>query len=504
MSENNLHNFYGQMAAHSETMQDQIHHPETGTVMDIIADDVYQMTQAVDYYFPGQVTASGQVLRVIAGEQSVVVMPKQVAKQVAMVALQNEYGVTPIDLRADLDLVGSEADIVAVPLPNTGDRSGRTTYNLLSGKYRASNGATNGVALPNPYVTKMLTDLQNKHLPQIYTRSLQSSRGGYEPTLDQQVVADWMACYGIAPDGSRLKQMPDYMTASNNYSTTVPEIGIELPTNFAQGNENHRLWMQRQLGIEAQYVVSEGEIDRILLQNGGFNALRVLLTSARQWLREDGYQPNSAALKLEDDKDDEVPFNIVSRGRRAHSANFLPGDDSMIHVQFDPEGKYQADYSVDQLLNDPQFGISLKAIPRVILYSLAGLSGHITGGGSIYNYDAQQIMDIVGLPYFPLWNFTKKDQNGKRVTALSYVSTGIRKLRSSDEIKAEGNEETVLAYELSTRGRFAFLDLMMSTYADQAAHEIGQLIAMGGNITPDTYVELTNRTGRVPSDYRFV
>ena len=69
MSENNLHNFYGQMAAHSEAMQNQIHHPETGTVMDIIADDVYQMTQAVDYYFPGQVTASGQVLRVIAGER---------------------------------------------------------------------------------------------------------------------------------------------------------------------------------------------------------------------------------------------------------------------------------------------------------------------------------------------------------------------------------------------------------------------------------------------------
>lgn len=471
-----------------------------GSLLDDIRPDIIRMRTAVDGVF-------GKRQFVIAGEQSMPPIPKMAAKLIAMKALTAlDDQTVAINLRADHDLVLSESEILSMYVPHPGNNDGFTRLRLLSDKHLHRRQTISGISLTDPatseYIGRQLTYFANNTFPDAYLSSLKllgRSKSEREEGIAQSymVMEDWLSCFGFDTQGNRLQQMPDHLLFSPDHikkrrlDGAVPQIDIRLPSNLAQANENWYLWLQRQLGIESQYTLSEGFLDSFLLQNGGMEILQKRFSSTLRKLQELGYEPVTSDFF---NQRNTTFFNLEKDGLRYYSY-FDQKDDSVVRV-VDPLTGQELKLGVDELLHDDEWMISLTAVPRVALYSLAGFGAHIKGGGSRYNYDAKAVVAAMDMPYFPLWNFAERI-NECWSSPIQYNSIAKENSRHGgrlSQLKKEGAIDQVVA-----QGKISLLDLMLSVNSQEASLEIEKWIEQkGGDISPEDRIILTNRAGREP------
>lgn len=446
---------------------------------------------------------------IIGGDQPMLPIPKMAAKLVAMKALAHmDDQIVTINLRADHDLALSELEILSMSMPHPGTDIGVTKVRLLSDRLLTGRPIISGVDLNSPeifeYITHQLLYFGNSTFAEAYSRSLKllsKDKGERDEIVLQahMVIEDWLACYGIDRKGNRLKELPGHVSTTPDYSRNVrvgsvlPQVEMKLPSNLAEANENWYLWLQRQLGIEMQYTLSEGTLDRFLLQNGGLEILQKRWRSAVNRLKNIGYQPVTS--KLKNHQPDATFFNVARDGQRYFSF-FDSKDDSML-IAVDPLNKQGVKIPVQELIQDgSEWIISLSAIPRVVLYSLAGFAGHIKGGGSRYNYDAEAVTLAIGLPYFPLWNFTER-KDGIWTSPLQYTSVATENaLRRG---KPHHTQKVRSISQAISEGKIYLLDLLLSINPWITYNEIDQWIeANGENIKRDDRIYITNLAGRNP------
>lgn len=508
--------------------------------MDHLRPHLLRMRQAVTDAF-------GPETAIIGGEQSIFPLPKNLGKLMALQVLSQHYGMRSINLRAPLDIARSEVDIRRVDLPSYGSESGMDSFNLLSTKMVGSRKGVmtiQGFPLPD----QKLADNAKRFVGLMQQQYPGSFRNGNtnETNLDQAVLADFMACYGMDLDGNRLDAMPDHIQelALCPDVNGIPQMDIVLPDNLAQAHENWFIMLQRRLGVDSEITVSEEVIDRMLLKSGGHEVLSEIMTASRRKLRESGYDP--VAMNLSEERDLQTWFNMSKDGIR-YGTFFTDDSYSQISV-YNPETKeVEETVSVDDVLaDDSEWSLSLRAVERVTLYSLAGLGGHITGGGSVYNADARAVLGAMDIPYYPIWSFSKTDEDGNKITPVQYMSMALNSgfgtefSRNPDLIQARLHMQGILTtltgqaldnFEQSRAmleeeetmgksidnilrptmlnaltalrgGKVSLFDLAMSVPMDLAAEEIAAFIEQnGGNISRTSAVSLTNRAGLRLSDF---
>lgn len=409
---------------------------------------------------------------IIAGEQTIMPLPKNVAKLVAGQALRvlsDEFRV--VNLRANLDLVGSEADMYKVWIPSETSQDGHVDMTFISRARLAKSPGiiAEGVLLDQTDLHRAMNEFSSVHIPSAYG-GLHIKNETLVPDFDPSVIDTFKQCYGL----------PALEAAAQAYRLPYPQ-----PLTLAQGHENYYAVVQQILGIEPDIHVLESDLDPYLLRNGGYELL------ARVWkdLQNEAIDRACALRTMKPTLDDpRTPFNVARNGMRL----FTLQDGDYVCV-VDPKTKdvLERHHISEVLAQDSDFDISMRAIPRVIVYSLAGVAGHITGGGSLYNYDAKQLMEMLHMPYFPLWNF-----DSSASSPIQYMSVASYKTRGKPRQNTRATIDFVRA------GKASALDCIMSTYPDQVAEEIQAWIEINaGSIDQYSRLPITNKAGQSAGDY---
>ncbi|KXK26534.1 MAG: hypothetical protein TR69_WS6001000539 [candidate division WS6 bacterium OLB20] len=418
-----LEGYYQDILAHNNEYDDALDRAD----MAHLRPHILRMRQAADDAF-------GTGVKVIGGEQSIIPLPKNLGKLIALRALRNHMGVIDINLRADHDMGRTERDVRALDLLNYGNQEGTASFSVMSNNYAGMNkGMTtiNGYTLKDDHIRGNMVKFASQ-VRQLYPGNFPLGDETHR-VLDMRAVEDWFACYGMNPDGTPIDAIPEHIQSlprTDRRESAFEQIDIVLPGNLAQGHENWFLMLQRRLGIEAAYTVSEGVIDKMLLKNGGHEVLANMMLQARARLRDQGYEP--VAMKIDEDSDLRTWYNLELDGVRMNTV-FTDDSFSQIEVTHPVTGETSVVTVDEALADDSPYGISLRAVERVSLYSLAGLSGHITGGGSVYNADARYLLSAVDLPYYPIWSFAKKAEDGSPLSPVRYVSMALSKIFPTPE-----------------------------------------------------------------------
>ncbi|MCA9329995.1 hypothetical protein KDA11_05075, partial [Candidatus Saccharibacteria bacterium] len=350
---------------------------------------------------------------------------------------------------------------------------------------------------PRGYIEKMNSSIPESE--RMYTSS---------PNLDEQVLSDWLACYGFkirydeqgnitGAARGEYPYPPDHLTQTN----ADDRLKIQYSHNFnlAEAHINWYLHLQRQLGIEQINTFSEGQFDKLLLANGGLEIFRSEWTLIIDAL-EAASNLNLVSIKL--DKPEvrrAAPFNLEYGGIR-YDAYFNKRDDSQLDLYSRQHGVQEAAITLDDVFSDvSEWSVSLGAVERVVLYSLAGVAGHITGGGSAYNYDALQVMQVLNLPYMPLWWFPKKDQYDRPMTPVIWPTLANKEWRNLQTLGSNGagNQTSDAILQNTLEGNYSLLDLAMST-DPQEAHMLMQehiQLLSTGQLDRFSQLSLPNRAG---------
>ncbi len=408
-------------------------------------DKISKLHDVLEERFPGQ-------LHVITGEQpyGAYGRPKVLAKRLLSKALQfHNPEIKVIELFASNDLIGSEEGFWRLTLPTkTAGPDGVVSQNVLSDKFRANGKTARGLLLPHEYVTGQVQKIiQNTR--HHYPGNLPYNKGS---RYDLSVITEWAHSYGITID-------------SNNPAPHAPE-------NYADAHINWLVALEKKLGLETDYVTEEGEIDLMLARQGGVEVIQSLWKTGLSSMMERSIP--TISLKLTPEEIARTPFNLAREGNRLVT-RFHPEDDSLIEA-ITKDGIETL--TLDQALSG-DFEFSWKAVPRVVLYSLSGLDGHVTGGGSVYNADAQLFMDINNLPYFPII-YMNPQINGETVSVLQYqtVSSG----RNFD-----------MAKEQVRKGKVSLLDFVMSCDTEEARAKIEETILTHQPFNTTEYVEILSK-----------
>lgn len=408
---------------------------------------------------------------ILAGEQTIMPLPKNVAKLVAgraLTVLSDEF--RTLNLRANVDLVGSEADMYKVWIPSETSQQGHVDMTFISrAKLAKSPGLTaEGVLLNQEDLQRSISDFSSVHIPSAYL-GIHTRGDRLVPDFDPHVIDTFRYCYGVATDG-----------VSHMEGLRYPN-----PQTLAQGHENYYTVVQQLLGIEPDMHLLESDLDPYLLRNGGYELLDRVWKELQKEAVDRGLAFRSMKPALDDQR---TPFNVARNGTRL----FTVQDGDFVCI-VDPKTQQVLErHDISELLaEDSDFDISLRAIPRVIVYSLAGVAGHITGGGSVYNYDAKQLMQLLHLPYFPLWNF-----DSTASSPIQYMSAASYKTRGKPRQNTQATIDFVRA------GKASALDCIMSVYPEQAAEEIRVWIEMNaGSIDQYSRLPITNKAGQSAGDY---
>lgn len=395
-------------------------------------------------------------LAVITGEQPYGALgtTKVLTKRLLAQTLSETYGdVTPIELFNNHDLVGSESRFFRLELPTVGAKDGIFKINLLTEKLRRGGLTAQGVLLSNETLIEQVTKARSA-LP-IHYPSTVVNRERFQ--LDESRADEWVRSY-TSPSTDDSSKRASYSDAHIAWLTDL----------------------EKHVGLEMKHIIREGTFDLMLLKNGGVEILNNLWEQGLHNLRDENYE--SIALKLDDTALSATPFNIAEDGVRLLS-KYTNSDKSLIETMH-PHTKETGVLTLDEALSG-SYGISLKAVPRVVLYSLSGMDGHITGGGSVYNADAQHFMETFSLPYFPIMHMSARDEHGK-IGTLQYSSTAFLR------------REHPLAVRQVREGGVSLLDLIISCNLDDIQQAIHSTTQQGGNLTTDTIVTIQNKTGVKP------
>ncbi len=437
--------FYQDLVSHTEDMEHAVSRSK-------YRDDIECMQKALQHNYP-----EGKY-RVITGEQPYGALgtPKVLGKRILATALTKHHpDVVSIELFANLDLVGSEKGFYQLSIPNIGSPDGVLGYNLLSERIRSDDSIAAGIQLPNDYITRQIA------------KALQSFRGYYPgqmphgrgPRYDIDVMSNWARLYGV-PEKTSVNQLGNYA-----------EAHIQWLTN-----------LEHTLGIKLDYLARESEVDLLLAKNGGINILDKTWKRGIRRLREIGYTP--VGIKITEDQDEITPFNLSYNGIRLRS-RFVNNDGSRILLSNPKDPSSSHEITIDDAISG-KYGFSFRAVPRVLLYSLAALSGHITGGGSIYNQDARYFMELEGMPYFPITNM-HAEENGEKLSCIQYISLALS--RSNHP----GAEEAL------RKGHLSLLDFVLSCNLTEARECIANTIDKNQPFKTSQYIVVPNKEGAIPN-----
>jgi hypothetical protein len=351
-----------------------------------------------------------------------------------------------------------------------------------------------------------------------------------------QTLEQVMACYGVKISDDGLAKMDQTEIQAHAQNIGGEYSGDESFFSLAEGNELLYTLIQNKLGISADTTILEKQLDLTLLQHGGYEVANQLYTT---FLREESsddlygtaysrsrggknpdlgkppvdryfgkYEPTDF---LVNDKSLSTPFNVSIDGQR-HFTQFvrLPSGDIdydrvevFLHKSKTQPGTNHLEgveiVDREELLNSDKYTISLKAIPRVMLYCLSGMSGHITGGGSGYNSVAKEILNIQGLPYFPIWHFAKYEAGRNRQSPLIYTPTPLKqRLHELEEIKLQQKEDpnygrrrlSPLEKEIQklrtnvVTGQYSLIDLILSYPDDELRQQVETFTKNPNTISP--------------------
>ncbi len=462
-----LEQYVAQVHTHSQEME---------RALDVAA-DAYGIHAGIREMQAAVRSRYGEGHLVLSGEQTIMPLPKNVAKLVAAKALQHiSDNVRVLNLRANLDLVGSEGDMYKVWIPSETSQTGYVDMAFMSrARLSKTPGLTaEGALLNDDQLQANVHAFTTGHLKFAYAGSHKVGER-IVPDLDARVIDIFRQCYGLLPLGSE---------------TTEVHSGLPFPQpiSLAQGHENFYSVVQQRLGIVPDLTIYESDLDPYLLRNGGYEVLARIWTSLQNEAIRSGI--NLSTIKPVQD-DSRTPFNMSREGVRL--LTIQEGD--IVHV-LDPrtQSTQESHHISDILREGSEFGVSLRAIPRVMLYSMAGISGHITGGGSVYNRDARELISLIHMPYFPLWNFDSLSSS-----PIQYVSMASYKSR------AKARQNTQATIDFTRAGKASILDCVMSMYPEQAAQEIEDWIELNaGGIRPQSRVHITNKAGQVAEAYAAV
>ena len=275
-------------------------------------------------------------------------------------------------------------------------------------------------------------------------------------------------------------EQPGTVGSTNARPTSFSNVPFPRPISLAQGHENFYSIVQQRFGIAPDLTIYESEFDPFLLRNGGYEVLARIWKSLQNEALSSGMHLKTIK-PIEDDP--RTPFNLSRDGMRLLSVQ--EGD--FVHILDPKTQQVQESHHISEVLSpDGEFGVSLRAIPRVMLYAMAGVSGHITGGGSIYNDDARELIKLIHMPYFPLWSFDSQSSS-----PIQYISLASYKSRG----KARQNTQATI--DFTRAGKASILDCVMSMYPEQVAEEIRDWIELNaGDIRPESRVHITNRAGQ--------
>jgi hypothetical protein len=374
---------------------------------------------------------------------------KVIGKRLLAHALQvTNSEIYTVELFANHDLVGSEEGFYRLATPTNGRPEGVVLENILSSRYRSNRETASGIILPHEYITPFSQKLTNglrSHYPG-------NKSGLKEPRFNMEVISDWIGLYGAVNE----------ITPAENYA------------------EAHIKWLtdlERSIGLQMDHVTREGEIDLRIAQNGGIEIMQELWVDGLKKLEASGYTPT--ALRIGEEEHKKTPFNLAINGRRLDTT-YGNSDQSQVIVS-SREG--QQTITLDEALSG-KYDFSWKAVPRVVLYSLSGISGHITGGGSIYNTDAAAFLDQFDIPYFPIASMNPK-LNGEKASVLQYatISSG----RKNDK-----------ALEAVRSGQTSLLDFVLSCDPEVAREAIQKTIEQSNPFNINQTVTIPNREGELP------
>jgi hypothetical protein len=446
----NIHEYHQAMSDQSEHMGDLIDsHTHTE-----LRDHLTDLNETVKEHYPYK------SMLVITGEQPYGALggTKVLGKRILAQTLSETYGdVATAELFTNHDLVGSEPGFFRMVIPTLGSAEGIVNLGVLSGKLRQNGVTASGIVLPNEKLQEQVNTIRDgmhKHYPttQVYKDSV-----GFDPDITHR----WAGAYGIQENGEfDPKSTPD---------------------NYAQAHIDWLTGFEKSIGLEMDQVIKEGDFDLALARNGGIEVLDLIWKRGLINLRNNNY--DAVALKTDESALQATPFNLSENGVRLQTS-YTNGDNSLIEA-INPVTKERSVITMDQAVSG-RFGFSFKAVPRVVIYSLSGIHGHITGGGSVYNIDAQSFMKSLQLPYFPIIHMHAHDGE-QQISSLQYAS--IATTRKAHE----------RANSAVRQGKVSLLDLAMSCHLEEIKSAIKNASEIGGDLKPDQVITIPNKANKIPN-----
>jgi hypothetical protein len=388
---------------------------------------------------------------VITGEQPYGALggTKVLAKRVLAQTLAETYDdVTGIEMFANHDLVGSEPGFFRLVLPTVGAKNGLATLNIVTGKLKENGLTASGILLPNSVIDAQVNKACES-LPHHYpTTKLKRQHIGYDPKIGEE----WARTYDNEND------------LKSNYA----DAHIQWLTDF-----------ENKIGLEMEHITTEGQLDLLLARNGGIDLLNTIWKRGLFNLRNINYE--SVALKLDDNAIEATPFNLAKNGVRLLS-RYANSDHSLVNT-INPITKEEDIITMDEALSG-SYDFSFRAVPRTITYSLAGIEGSVTGGGSIYNTDARSFMDTFRLPYFPIIHMSAQE-DGTKISNLQYDSLAFAR-KSHDEARTAVKT-----------GNVSMLDLAISCHFEDIKESIEKVKEIGGELSPGQIITIPNKIDRL-------
>lgn len=369
---------------------------------------------------------------VIFGEQTYGLneSPKVIGKRVFAEGLKR-HDIVTMELFASYDVAGSESGIYRMQLPHPNTREGNVSINILPGWKKGKNVATSGFRSPTH----------------------DELRAGFG-TIE--------SLYGSIKSENISTYLENYYSNQNSYA----EANIQILREF-----------ERQIGLEMEHWITEDILDTQIAKNGGMEVMLFLWPK----IVERAKTHPTEGVRVPELK--ETPFHLYHAqdncmGRMESRFYKTDGEihmESVIGARCMHCGHTETTNPQEIVNSDRK--ITWRAIPRVVAYSTLGIAdGHITGGGSIYNATAENTINGLGIPYFPVTNMNKTDENGTR--------TGIFRYQSAANTKGEFSNEQRLFVQ---QGRAAMADLVLSVGVHQLKDALEKTLDQ--TITSDTKID---------------
>jgi hypothetical protein len=362
-----------------------------------------------------------EALVIIFGEQAYGLNepPKVIGKRVFACTLGDS--VVPLEMFATFDVVGSEAGIYRMQIPNPSNPEGYTSLTILKDHKRRPNAPTNGFRAPT------IEELE-------------------------KVFATLAGSYGL-PKSETLKEIfrSSYEQRNN--------------PNYALANVDLLRRFEKAIGLQIENYLTEDTLDTILAQNGGMELMFFLWPTLVIEANKHPFEGvRTPAME-------ETPFQLYHQerpdclGRMRAIFVTNPYENSVVHLDTPITATcMECDESIDltaQQILEEKRKITWRAIPRVILYSTTCIDGHISGGGSIYNQQAKAATTGIGLPYFPL---TWMEKGPRGIFVYNSAAFG--------KAKDENNPGYTFVHE----GKAAMVDLLLSAGTAQIKQSIAEAI----------------------------